>query len=73
MQTYGWTDSRTDINTLIVIICNFANAPKNGLPTMKTVSTANKNQENGLFYTESHRTNLMDLGFIVLLLILSID
>ena len=58
---------------LTVAIRNFANAPKNGLPTVKTVRTANENRENGIFYKELHRKNLPNLGFIDLLLILSTD
>jgi hypothetical protein len=72
-RTDGQMDGRRDTTKLIVAIRNFANAPKNGLPTMKTVRTANKNRENGIFYTELNRTNLTNLGFIGLSSILSTD
>jgi hypothetical protein len=73
-RTDGQTDRRTERHDEAkVAIRNFANAPKNGFPTMKTLSTANTIRENGLFYTQPHRKNLTDLGFIGLLLILSTD
>ena len=46
-RTGEQTDRQTDMTKLTVAIRNFANAPKNGLPTKKSVRTANTIQENG--------------------------
>jgi hypothetical protein len=57
-RTDGQTDGRRDMTKLIVAIHNFANAPKNWLPTMKTARTANNNREKGVIL-HSHAARIL--------------